>query len=124
MAVSDKYDKIHADLYDKVNECTAACRALKSEINTLTGSMSAEISRYVELLHRQQDKQFRVVGGLVLVVIFCIGIIGYGAIGKQGMYTVRNTLPCGAPGDVAAEHPFIPPHDKGIPPQIAVSKNK
>lgn len=118
-----QYDQIHVDLYNKVNACTTAVTALTTELKTLKAAMSAETTRYVDLLHRQQDKQFRIIGCLFLAILFCIGIIGYGAIGQKGMYTVRNTMPTTKP-HCTDTMPYIPPNDQDILPAKIPIKSK
>jgi len=81
------------DLYDKVNANTVAVAALTAEVKTLTCQNAALMS-----LNQQRteasERLFKWLGAsMFLLIMFLSGIIGYGAIGKQGMYTVRETTP-------------------------------
>jgi len=120
--VSPQHDQIHADLYEKVNACTLAVTTLTTELKTLKAAMTAETDRYVAMLTKQQDRQFRLCGCLFLAVVFCIGIIGYGAIGQKGMYTVRNTAPLGTAALV--DTPYIPTNDRDLSPYRNPDKGK
>ncbi len=72
------HDEIHKDLYDKINACTA-------EMKELTGA--------VRILTQQNERQQKIIKWAFGIVILCLLIIGYGAIGKEGMVSVRSTLP-------------------------------
>lgn len=81
--------EVHREIFEKVNANTISVTALVAEMKIRNDYED----KLIMLLEKAQNKLFRSVIVLGIIVLFCVGIIGYGAIGKDGMYTVRNTSP-------------------------------
>ena len=81
------HDEIHADIYGRVN-------ALESKIDETNGYLRVESNeKLIELLKKRDTTQGRVMWALVILLFFSFGVIAFGAIGKEGMHSVRQTLP-------------------------------
>lgn len=98
-------DEIHRDLYEKVNLNTIAVGSLTSEVRAnndhfekILATTTQHFESMISMMERDMKRRHREVLGLVMFAFFCVGIIGYGAIGKDGLYTVRQTVPAIANG--------------------------
>lgn len=69
----------------------------------------AELNGYLTALIEQNNKLIklltRVCYGLIVISVFLLLIVAYGAIGKEGLYSVRKAMPSRiaaipAPGDL------------------------
>ena len=49
--------------------------------------------KLIALLERRDTTQNRVLWALLVLLLFAIGVIAFGAIGKEGTHSVRQTLP-------------------------------
>lgn len=91
--IDNQDDKIHKDLYEKINENTNAVSALRATVQVLT----TQNERFFELIEKK-DQTFmsalRWIGGLFAVVVLALLFaIIYGAIGQEGLKSVRESLP-------------------------------
>lgn len=91
-------DEIHRDLYDKVNANTNAVTALAAQVT----ANNERFGELLELVERDMKNRHREILALILFALFLVGIIGYGAVGKDGLYTVRQTVPIAANGQTGA----------------------
>ena len=83
------HDDIHADLYGRVN-------ALESKIDETNGYLRGVVEsneKLIELLKKRDATQSRITWALVALLFFAVGVIAFGAIGKEGLHSVRDTLP-------------------------------
>lgn len=78
-----------AELFSLVRETKGEIAATNTSVATLTGA--------VRVLTDQNDKFFRLVyriGAFMgFLLLLCMAALIYGAIGKDGLHSVRQTLP-------------------------------
>lgn len=91
-------DDIHRDLYEKVNLNTLAVGSLTAEVR----ANNEHFEKVIGLIENDMKRRHREILGLVMFAFFCVGVIAYGAIGKDGLYTVRQTVPAIANGQSGA----------------------
>ena len=80
---------INRQLFDKVNE-------LKSSFDETNGYLKGHIEindKLFALLDRRDKGQARIIYWLIGVVFFMLAVITYGAIGKDGLFSVRDAMP-------------------------------
>lgn len=91
--VEDADDRIHRDLYDKVNENTNAVSALRATVEVLTN----QNERFFQLIEKKDEnfmKALRWFGWLVAAIVLALlAALIYGAIGADGLKAVRESLP-------------------------------
>ena len=83
------HDEIHADIYGRVN-------ALESKIDETNGYLRGVVEsneKLITLLEKRDTTLNRVIWALLVILLFSLGVIAFGAIGKDGMHSVRQTLP-------------------------------
>ena len=100
--MAKSHDEIHADIYGRVN-------ALESKIDETNGYLRGVVEsneKLISLLERRDTTLNRVIWALLILLLFALGVIAFGAIGKEGMHSVRQTLPV-LPQQTAA----IPAHN-------------
>ena len=90
---------INRDLYSKFN----ACKAEQAETN---GYLKAIVEQNDKLI-RQNTRALYIIASFGLICLFALI---YGAIGKEGLHSVRQSLPAGVPKQTAA----IPCPDDGL----------
>lgn len=83
------HDEVHKDLYDKINACTAEMKELTGAVRILT----QQNEKFFDIIEKQNERQQKIIKWAFGIVILCLLIIGYGAIGKEGMASVRRSLP-------------------------------
>ena len=89
------HDEIERDQYQQIH-------SLAAEVHTLAGTV--EIANQInEKLLKLMTKVFYC---MFFIVIVLIGALIYGAIGKDGLFSVRDTLPVSTPIQANAE-PWI-----------------
>ena len=91
-------DDIHRDLYEKVNLNTIAVNSLSAEVR----NNNDHFDKVIALIENDMKRRHREIMGLVMFAFFCVGVIAYGAIGKDGMFMVRQTIPAIANGQTGA----------------------
>ena len=62
--------------------------------------------KLITLLERRDTTMGRVLWALLVLLLFAIGVIAFGAIGKEGMHSVRQTLP-----SIPQQSAAIPAHN-------------
>lgn len=83
------HDEIHADLYGRVNR-------LESKIDETNGYLRGVVEsneKLITLLEKRDTTLNRVIWALLVLLLFAVGVIAFGAIGKEGMHSVRQTMP-------------------------------
>ena len=96
------HDDIHADLYKRVN-------TLESKIDETNGYLRGVVEsneKLITLLEKRDTTLNRVIWALLVILLFSLGVIAFGAIGKEGMHSVRQSLPT-----LPATAEAIPPHN-------------
>ena len=89
------HDEIERDQYEQIH-------SLAAEVHSLSGAVqvSNEINKQLVALMR------KVFYCMFFIIVILIGALIYGAIGKDGLFSVRDTLPVSAPIQANAE-PWI-----------------
>lgn len=84
---------------------------LTAEVKTLSGTVGAQneiISELVALLKKALSFEF-------YVILILIAALVYGAVGKEGLFAVRQSLPIPQrEADTAFDQPIAPPPDNRI----------
>jgi len=85
------------------NQLSSRLNALESKVDETNGylkgvvesneKMLAQNDKLITLLEKRDTTQSRVIWALFILLLFSIGVIAFGAIGKEGMHSVRQTLP-------------------------------
>lgn len=94
MGFHDELNKV----YDRVN-------AVESKIDETNGYLKGVVESNVsliDLLKRRDTTTGYIITALVILLLFALGVIAYGAIG-EGLRTVRDTLPS------------VPTHSEAVP---------
>lgn len=97
MGFQDELNKV----YDRVN-------AVESKIDETNGYLKGVVESNVsliDLLKRRDTATGRIICALVVLLLFSLGVIAYGAIG-EGLRTVRDTLP-----SVPVRNEAVPSHN-------------
>lgn len=98
------HDNIEKDQYDKINSLAAKVEGLTSAVDVsndiLVKQMEQSAKGHEAAMAKMQDMHDSyvtmtkyIIGLLFLVIFSLIGAIIYGAIGKQGLFAVRDTMP-------------------------------
>ena len=87
-------------LESKVDETNGYLKGVVESHEKLIG----QNDRLIVLLEKRDVTQNRVVWGLFVLLLFAVGVIAFGAIGKDGMHSVRQTVTT-MPIDTAAVLP-------------------
>ena len=85
------------------NQLFGRLNSLESKVDETNGYLKgvvesneklfAQNDKLIALLERRDTTQNRVLWALLVLLLFAIGVIAFGAIGKEGMHSVRQTLP-------------------------------
>ena len=99
----DQYDKIHAltaevkENNGRVEQLTASVDVANQLIIKQMEQSAEEHKAAVAELRSMHDSYAKMtkwfIGALVVIILFLIGVIAYGAIGEKGMYAVRDAMP-------------------------------
>ena len=105
----DKHELVHAEIFNRINK-------LESKIDDTNGYLRGVVEsnervvavneQLLVLIDKRDRAQARIMWALMMLLFFALGVIAFGAIGKDGMHSVRQTLPI----DTAA----ILPHPDGL----------
>ena len=82
-------DEEHAHIYGRINQ-------LESKIDETNGYLRGVVEsneKLISLLEKRDTTLNRVIWALLVILLFALGVIAFGAIGKDGMHSVRQTLP-------------------------------
>lgn len=99
-----RHDEIEREQFDKINSLTARVEGLASAVDVSNDILvkqmnqnAADHSAAMDKMQKMHDsyvKMTKYIIGLLFVVIFSlIGALIYGAIGKEGLHAVRETMP-------------------------------
>ena len=97
MGFQDELNKV----YDRVN-------IVESKVDETNGYLKGVVESNValiDLLKRRDTTTGRIITALVILLLFSLGVIAYGAIG-EGLRTVRDTLP-----SVPTRNEAVPMHN-------------
>ena len=85
------------------NQLFGRLNSLESKVDETNGYLKgvvesneklfAQNDKLIALLERRDTTQNRVLWALLVLLLFAVGVIAFGAIGKEGMHSVRQTLP-------------------------------
>ena len=81
--------QINSQLFGRLN-------SLESKVDETNGYLKGVVEsneKLITLLERRDTTMGRVLWALLVLLLFAIGVIAFGAIGKEGMHSVRQTLP-------------------------------
>lgn len=99
MGVHEEHLAVEKDQYEKINTLT-------SKVEQLTGAVDVANQINLELMKLLK----KALCYMFWVIVFLIGAIIYGAIGKDGFYAVRGTIPM--PSQSVVSQDAIPWTDK------------
>lgn len=99
-----RHDDIEKDQYDKINTLAAKVEGLTSAVDVSNNILIRQIEQgavdhsaamdKIQKMHDSYVKMTKYIIGLLFIVIFSlIGALIYGAIGKEGLHAVRETMP-------------------------------
>lgn len=99
-----RHDDIEKDQYDKINTLAAKVEGLTSAVDVSNNILIRQIEQgavdhsaamdKMQKMHDSYVKMTKYIIGLLFIVIFSlIGALIYGAIGKEGLRAVRETMP-------------------------------
>lgn len=78
------------------NQLFGRLNSLESKVDETNGYLRGVVEsneKLITLLERRDTTMGRVLWALLVLLLFAIGVIAFGAIGKEGMHSVRDTLP-------------------------------
>lgn len=90
-------------------QLSSRLNTLESKVDETNGYLRGVVEsneKLISLLERRDTTMRRVLWALLILLLFTIGVIAFGAIGKEGMHSVRQTLPAMPQQSVA-----IPAHN-------------
>ena len=82
-------DAEHDKIYSRIN-------SLESKVDSTNGYLRGVVEsneKLIALIEKRDKTMSRVMWGLLVLLLFTIGVIAFGAIGKEGMFTIRDTVP-------------------------------
>ena len=82
-------DAEHDKIYSRIN-------SLESKIDSTNGYLKGVVEsneKLITLMEKRDKNMGRIVWALIVLLLFTICVIAFGAIGKEGMFTVRDTMP-------------------------------
>ena len=92
----DADDEIHAEIFRRIN-------TLESKVDVTNGYLKGVVEsnnkvvqvneRIIQLMENRDVLFWRIVVILSFITLISIGAVIYGAIGKEGLHSVRQTLP-------------------------------
>ena len=99
-----RHDDIEKDQYDKINTLAAKVEGLTSAVDVSNDILLRQIEQSavdhsaamdkLQKMHDSYVKMTKYIIGMLFIVIFSlIGALIYGAIGKEGLHAVRDTMP-------------------------------
>ena len=91
------------------SQLSSRLNVLESKVDETNGYLRGVVEsneKLITLLERRDTTMGRVLWALLVLLLFAIGVIAFGAIGKEGMHSVRQTLPNLPPQSAA-----IPAHN-------------
>ena len=102
--MSTNHDAIEKDQYEKLNALTTKVEGLTSAVDVSNDILIKQMEQSSEdhkvaiselrMMHDSYVTMTKYIIGLLALIIFSlIGAITYGAIGKQGLFAVRDTIP-------------------------------
>lgn len=111
-AHNDPHDKIHAEMFARINKIESKVDETNGYLRGVVESNERVVAvneQLLALINKRDKSQARIMWALMSLLFFTIGVIAFGAIGKDGMHSVRQVLPS-MPLDTAA----ILPHPDGL----------
>ena len=81
--------QINNQLFNRLN-------SLESKVDETNGYLKGVVEsneKLITLLERRDTTMGRVLWALLVLLLFAVGVIAFGAIGKEGMHSVRQVLP-------------------------------
>ena len=78
------------------SQLSSRLNVLESKVDETNGYLRGVVEsneKLITLLERRDTTMGRVLWALLVLLLFAIGVIAFGAIGKEGMHSVRQTLP-------------------------------
>ena len=86
MAIATAHDKIHAEIFKRINE-------METKFDDMSGYMRGVMESNQELI-KLLKKALHILAGITATcVLACLFAVIYGAIGKDGLHSVRKTMP-------------------------------
>lgn len=88
--------QINSQLFGRLNSLESKVDETNGYLKGVVESnekMLAQNDKLIALLERRDTTQNRVIWALFILLLFSVGVIAFGAIGKEGMHSVRQTLP-------------------------------
>lgn len=78
------------------NQLFGRLNSLESKVDETNGYLRGVVEsneKLITLLEKRDTTLNRVIWALLVILLFALGVIAFGAIGKEGMHSVRQTLP-------------------------------
>lgn len=78
------------------NQLFGRLNSLESKVDETNGYLKGVVEsneKLIALLQKRDATQSRITWALVVLLFFAVGVIAFGAIGKDGMHSVRQTMP-------------------------------
>ena len=78
------------------NHLFGRLNTLESKVDETNGYLRGVVEsneKLITLLEKRDATLNRVIWALLVILLFALGVIAFGAIGKDGMHSVRQTLP-------------------------------
>lgn len=78
------------------NQLFGRLNSLESKVDETNGYLRGVVEsneKLITLLEKRDTTLNRVIWALLVILLFALGVIAFGAIGKEGMHSVRDTLP-------------------------------
>lgn len=81
----------------KINDqLSSRLNSLESKVDETNGYLKGVVEsneKLIELLKKRDTTMGRIIWALIVLLFFAVGVIAFGAIGKDGMHSVRQTMP-------------------------------
>ena len=109
MSTPTQHEKIHGEMFKRLNE-------VESKVDNTNGYLRGDVEsnekiikqndKLITLIEKRDASQGRIVWALLVLLFFALGVIAFGAIGKEGMHSVRKTMPTVPTAAIPAHNDF------------------
>lgn len=91
-----RLDKMPKDRNEELDKVYNRINTLESKVDSTNGYLKGVVEsneKLIALLEKRDTSMGRVITALIVLLLFSLAVIAYGAIGDKGMKTVRETMP-------------------------------
>lgn len=101
-------NRINDKIFDRINTVESKVDGMSGYLKGIVETNKQIIEqndKLISLIEKRDVSQGRIGWALIALLFFALGVIAFGAIGKEGLYSVRKAMPSRiaailAPGDL------------------------